>query len=178
VRNLVILIGSPQESAGSGGVLRPTLRSLFGQYELAFVLGDECDILRLRSNFRKEALYVFPTITDPKDVRTMFLAVINRVNELYKKPEFYNLVTKNCTTSLVPLKQSIDPTLSSYDWRYLLNLYSVKMAYSDGWIDSPFSLERTVELCYADQYVKDNPECEGYSQRIRPNLNAIYESEK
>jgi hypothetical protein len=166
------------ETRRERGEPQTAVRSLFAQYELAFVLADECDVLRLRSNFRKEDLYIFPTVTNAEDARTLFLAVIDRVNDLNETPEFYNLVTRNCTTSLIPLLQSIDPTLQSYDWRFLLNLYSVRMAYEDGWIDSPFAIDRTADLCHVNQYVKDNAECQGYSRRIRPALKSIYESEQ
>ena len=47
------------------------------------------------------------------------------------------------------------------------------MAYDEGRIATPLSLERTVEVCHVNQYVEDHPECAGYSKRIRPDLDAF-----
>lgn len=143
------------------------LRSLFKQYELIYILADECDLLRLRSNFRKENLYVFPTTTTREQARTLFLATIAQINDLHQRPRFYNLLTDNCTTGLVPLVQSIHP-IKRFDWRYLLNAYSVLHAYDDGWIDNSLSPQDALKRYHVNQYVEGHPECAGYSQRIRP----------
>lgn len=147
-----------------------TLRSVFKQYELIYILADECDVFRLRTNFRKENVYVFPTTATPEQARVLFRAVIDKVNDLNQNPGYYNLITQNCTTGLVPFVESIYPTEPRFSWRYLLNANTARMSYEDGHIASPLSFERTVEVCHVNQYVEDHPECEGYSQRIRPDL--------
>lgn len=149
------------------------LGSLFKQYELIYILADECDVLRLRTNFRKENVYVFPTTSTPAEVREIFMAVVDAVNALDRTPRFYNLITHNCTTGLVPLVETVHPTDPRFSWRYLLNANTVKMSYDDGHIASPLSLERTIEACHVNQYVEDHPECDGYSRRIRPDLEAL-----
>ena len=118
------------------------LGSLFKQYELIYILADECDVLRLRTNFRKENLYLFPGTATPEQARVLFMAVINRVNELYRQPRYYNLVTHNCTTSLVPLMETIYPSEPRWDWRYLLNANTVRMSYDDGHLATPLSFKQ------------------------------------
>jgi hypothetical protein len=147
-----------------------SLGSIFKRYELIYILADECDVLRLRTNFRKENVYVFPGTATPEQVRVLFMAVIDAVNGLYQHPRYYNLLTHNCTTGLVPLIETIYPTNPRWDWRYLLNANTVRMSYDDAHIATPLPFERTIEVCHVNQYVEDHPECAGYSQRIRPDL--------
>lgn len=143
-----------------------TLDTIFKQYELIYILGTECDILRLRTNFRHENVYVFPTNTTPEETRTLFLAVLDQVNALYDHPRYYNLLTHNCTTGLIPMMRSIRP--ERYSWKVLLNAYTAEMAYDRKWLETPFSFKDTLQFFHANQYVKDHPECPGYSERIRP----------
>jgi hypothetical protein len=154
------------------GEAQTTLPSLFKQYELIYVLGSECDLLRLRTNIRKENVYVFPTTTPPQDVRKVFLESLQRINDLYEHPRYYNLMLHNCTTSLVPLVRTVRPG-RRFDWRFLLNVNTVQMGYDGGWFATPLSLKDTVEACHANNYVENLPGCEDYSRLIRPDLSAM-----
>jgi hypothetical protein len=58
------------------------LKGLFKQYELFYVVGDERDVIRLRTNFRGEQVYVYPTTFTQEEVRALFLSMIRRVNKL------------------------------------------------------------------------------------------------
>jgi hypothetical protein len=146
--------------------------SLFKQYELIYVLAEECDVVRLRTNFRKENVYVFPTTATPAQARELFMAAVERINDLEQHPRYYNLVTQNCTTGLIPLLETIYPALPRWDWRYLLNADTMRMSFDNGRIASPLSFEQTLERRHANRYVEDHPECAGYSQRIRPDLES------
>jgi len=42
----------------------------FKQYELILILGDERDLLRLRTNFRKDDVYLYRTVLTPEEVGT------------------------------------------------------------------------------------------------------------
>lgn len=161
------------ETRREKGEPQTMVRSLFKQYELIYILADECDLLRLRSNFRKEDLYVFPTTTTPAEARVLFMEVVNTVNRLDRKAQFYNLLTHNCTTSLVPLVRTIRPIPRGFDWRFLLNAYTAEMAYTHKWIDTSLSFTEMLDACHVNRYVEDHPECEGYSTRIRPDVGHV-----
>ncbi len=79
------------------------IRGFFKQYELIYIVGDERDLLRLRTNYRKdptEDVYLFRIRTPKESVRRLFLEYVRTINELRTKPAFYNTLTTNCTTTI------------------------------------------------------------------------------
>jgi hypothetical protein len=73
----------------------------FRQYELIFIAADERDVIRLRTNYRKdEDVYLYRTTVPPPTARAMFLTYLAYLNKLREQPEWYNAVTKNCTTTI------------------------------------------------------------------------------
>jgi hypothetical protein len=82
-------------------------------------VADERDVIRLRTNYRKEDVYLYHTTISPADARERFLEYIDSLNALRKKPRWYNAITTNCTTSIRtqhPPKERVP-----WDWRILLN---------------------------------------------------------
>jgi hypothetical protein len=145
------------------------LGGLFKQYELIYVLGDERDLLHLRTNFRGEKVYLYPTIITPEQARIVFLDVIKKVNKLNDKPEFYNVITGNCTTSLVPHLAKVLPTQATC-LQLLLNGDADAAAHRNGRIKSNVPFDEAKRLHHINQYVKDDPEAADFSKRIRPDL--------
>lgn len=76
------------------------LWGLFRSYELMFVLGDERDIVRLRTNIRRERVYLYRVRLPLQNVRRLLDDYLARVELLAARPEWYNSVTSNCTTNL------------------------------------------------------------------------------
>jgi hypothetical protein len=44
---------------------------LFKQFELIYIVGDERDIVRVRTNFRDEEVYLYRIRTSPENVRRL-----------------------------------------------------------------------------------------------------------
>ncbi len=106
------------------------IRGFFRQYELAYIVSDERDVVRLRTNFRKdEEVYLFRTTVKPELTRKIFLDYIQRVNELHRQPEWYNAVTNNCTTNIDVSASQAQDRRTVYDWRVLLNGKMDEMLY-------------------------------------------------
>jgi hypothetical protein len=142
---------------------------MFKKHELIYVLGDELDLIRSRTHFRDERVYLYPTASPPADVHTMFLEIIKRVNEIKSQPEFYNTLTHNCTTSLAASGRTILPP-NPFDIRLLLNGYADRMAYDNGWIATKDSFAETRKRHYVNQYVEGKPDTANFSELIRPHL--------
>jgi len=154
--------GEPQ--TGLGG--------LFKQYELIYILADERDLLRLRSNFRKEEVFLYPTTLNKKEVRKIFGVIIERVNSIANKPEFYSTITQNCLTSLTKdFSKVIELRSSPFNYKRLLSGYSNELLFENGWIDSKLSFKDTKQLHYINQYVQADSPANGYSKKIRPHIN-------
>jgi hypothetical protein len=104
------------------------IKGFFRQFELTYVVGDERDLVRLRTNFRNEQVYLYRLATDLAVARLVFLDYLKEVNRLKARPEWYNALTSNCTTNIrghtKPYAQD-----AHFDWRILVNGKIDTMAY-------------------------------------------------
>jgi hypothetical protein len=78
-----------------------TILGFFRQYGLIFVTADERDVIRLRTNYRKgEEVSLYRAKAQPETARAMFLTYVAYLNRLKDHPEWYNALTRNCTTAI------------------------------------------------------------------------------
>lgn len=109
------------------------IRGFYRQYALIYIVSDERDVVRLRTNFRKdEEVYIFRTTVKPPLVQKIFLDYLQRVNELHAQPEWYNAVTNNCTTNIDVSASQAQGRSTVWDWRVLLNGKMDEMMYEHG----------------------------------------------
>src|SRR5215831_4070758 len=104
-----------------------TLEGFYRQYTLIYVVADERDCIRLRTNYRGEDVYLYHTRATPAQARERFREYINTVNALHENPRWYNAVTSNCTTSI--RTQRAANLRAAWDWRILLNGKADEMLY-------------------------------------------------
>jgi uncharacterized protein DUF4105 len=64
------------------------IASMFKQFELIYVVGDERDLVRVRTNYRKETVYLYRLNASAADARRLLLVYLARINELADRPEF------------------------------------------------------------------------------------------
>src|SRR5581483_6777839 len=89
------------EARYKAGQAYSTVLGCFRQYELIFVTADERDLIRLRTNYRKdEEVSMYRLQAAPEVARKMFLTYVDYLNRLKDHPEWYNEVTRNCTTTI------------------------------------------------------------------------------
>jgi hypothetical protein len=118
------------------------VKGLFDQYELMYVIADENDVVKLRSNYRKDLVYMYPVRTSVEKVRELFLDMIERTNDLKENPEFYNTLTNTCTTNIVRHVNRITPKrVPFFNLRILLPANSDKLAYKLGLLDTDLPFE-------------------------------------
>jgi len=106
-----------------------TLEGFYRQYTLIYIVADERDCIRLRTNYRREDVYLYHTLASPAQARERFREYINTLNALHEKPRWYNAVTSNCTTSI--RAQRAVKLRVPWDWRILLNGKADEMLYQD-----------------------------------------------
>jgi hypothetical protein len=106
-----------------------TLEGFYRQYTLIYVVADERDVIRLRTNYRREDVYLYHTLASPDQARERFREYINTLNALHENPRWYNAVTSNCTTSI--RTQRAANLSKPWDWRILLNGKADEMLYQD-----------------------------------------------
>lgn len=109
------------------------LRGFFRQYELIYILADERDVIRLRTNYRiGEEVYLYRTTIPPGTARNVLLDYLRAVNELHQQPAFYNAVTSNCTTNIRIHMAAATGEGPRWSWRLLLNGKGDELAYDQG----------------------------------------------
>ena len=142
------------------------LQGLLRQYELMYVIADERDVIGLRTNIRRDPVYMYPVTATPEQLRKLFVDMLLRANSIERKPEFYNTLTNNCTTSIVDHVNTIAP-LIPFSYRIVLPAFSDELAYDLGLIpaDRPFDAVRAAHRI--DLEAQKHPVDDGYSQRIR-----------
>jgi Domain of unknown function (DUF4105) len=92
----------------------------FRQFELIYIVAEERDVIRVRTNFRRgEDVYLYRTTVTPEQTRERFMDYINALNELHAQPRWYNAATTNCTTSI--RTQRAAARRPPWDWRILFN---------------------------------------------------------
>lgn len=110
-----------------------TVLGCFRQYELIVVTADERDLIRLRTNYRKgEEVSMYRFQAPPAVARFMFLTYVSYLNSLKDHPEWYNEVTRNCTTAIdSKLGEDLSNT-QPWNYQVLLNGTLDKLLYDRG----------------------------------------------
>lgn len=94
----------------------------FKQFETSVVAADERDIVRLRTNVRKEDVYLYRVIMPAPAIQSLFLSYIEEANSLAYQPRFYHTITANCTTVVFAMVTRIISGLP-FDYRLILSGY-------------------------------------------------------
>jgi hypothetical protein len=101
---------------------------LYRRYGLAMLAGTPDDFYGLRADHRGETLYVYRLNMDRQDLHDTVLSIFERAAVLQRNPQFYNTLSHNCTTGLLPmLPGAVD--LTSGDIRVLLNGLAVQLLF-------------------------------------------------
>jgi len=145
------------------------IRGFFRYYELIYTISDERDVVRLRTNFRHgEDVYLFHTRATPGQSRVIFLDYLAGANRLRDHPEWYNALTNNCTTNIVPYVADARKTKPRFDYRILLNGKADEMMFERGDIATdnlPLAeLKEKAHINLAAQAADDAPD---FSRRVR-----------
>ena len=110
-----------------------TILGFFRQYELIFVTADERDVIQLRTNYRKdEEVYMYRVQVQPEVARAMFLTYITRLNKLKNQPEWYNALTRNCTTTLDRQLAAAVNSANPWNYQFILNGTLDRLLYDRG----------------------------------------------
>ncbi|QZA77201.1 DUF4105 domain-containing protein [Deefgea tanakiae] len=145
------------------------LASMFKQFELIYVMGDEQDIVGVRTNHRKEDVFLYPVRVSAEGARALFLIYLERINELAAKPEWYNLLSNNCTLNIVRYANRAG-RVGEFNIRHLLNGWIDTYLYHAGFLDTDLPFEEFRQRSHinaAAQAAEGDPD---FSAKIRAGL--------
>lgn len=76
-------------------------KGIMNQFEIQYVIATEDDVIKLRTNHRKNDVIMYPIDTPKEKIQHIFRSMLVRAGKLTREPEFYNTIWNNCTTSIL-----------------------------------------------------------------------------
>ncbi len=157
-----------------------SLLGLFRHFELAFVVADERDLVRLRTNHRKrpEQVYRYRLTGTPEMARHFLLSFARRINAAAERPEFYNTLTTNCTNTMWELSE-MNPGRVPFSWKLLISGYAAEYLYDQGRLDSSVPFAELTRQGHVNARAQAADRAPDFSERIRaplPSSGAFTES--
>jgi len=149
------------------------LGGLYRRFELIYIVADERDVIRLRTNYRKgEPVYLYRALSSGSGIRNRFLEYLRAINYLRDHPHWYNAITTNCTTSI--RKQHPAGARIPWDWRILANGKMDELIYEQGAILNgglPFEeLKQKALINETAQAADDSPDFSRLIREGRPGF--------
>jgi hypothetical protein len=147
-------------------------KGFFRQYELYYVVADERDVIRVRTNYRKdppEDVYIYPLRGPRENIRRLFLEYVRKMNALREHPEFYNTLTTNCTTAIL-MNTRVNPGSLPFSWKVLLSGYTPAYVYEAGRMDQSLPFEELKRRSLVNAAAQAADQAPDFSRRIRAAL--------
>lgn len=139
----------------------------FKQYELALVAADEADIIKVRTNRRRETVYRYAIDVKPENAAKLLRKYAELSQELNAEPRWYHTIFTNCTTTVFHLLRTISPDDFPFDRRVLVSGYLPDYLYDIGFLDRKQPLEelrRRADITQAARLSEGDP---NFSAAIR-----------
>jgi hypothetical protein len=146
-----------------------SLKGFFRQYALHYVVADERDVVRLRTNYRHnppEQVYLYPLRGSEQGLRLLFLAYLQEINALKEHAQWYNTLTSNCTNSIWFLARML-PGQVPYSWKILFSGYLPEYLYAHGKLDTSVPFEQLQRRANINALAQAADKVADFSQRIR-----------
>ncbi|GAB6968572.1 DUF4105 domain-containing protein [Komagataeibacter kakiaceti JCM 25156] len=103
------------------------IAGFFHHYELFFVTADERDLIGVRTDIRRERVYLYRLDLSPAVRERLFLSYVGAIHDIVHHPLWYNTLTDNCTTGI--LARAGARLRYRLDWRVILSGHTAAMAY-------------------------------------------------
>ncbi len=144
--------------------------SLFRQYQLIYIIGDERDVVGLRGKIWQKPVYFYPARTTNERKRAIFLDMMYRAQSLAEHPEFYHLITNNCMNNITAHLRRLGGRPLPHDLRLLLTGFSDRVAYDYGYLDTDLPFAQARQAFRIDGWMRETPLDETFSKRLRETL--------
>jgi Domain of unknown function (DUF4105) len=148
------------------------LGGFFKAFELSVIAADERDVVRVRTNIRREDDYLFHLRLPVSAMRSLFRAYVEQANRLVSSPRFYNTVTVNCTTLVYHMMRHIVGRLP-YSLRLVFSGFLPGYVHSVGGLDPRYSLAQLRAFGRITVRARQADRSPSFSQDIRAGIPAL-----
>jgi hypothetical protein len=143
--------------------------SLFKQFELIYVVGDERDLVSVRTNYRHETVYLYRLNALAEDARRLLLIYLARINELADRPEFYHLLSNSCTINIIRYANAASRQ-GNLDVRHVFNGLIDRYLYYSGRVDTSLPFDELWRRSLINEAAQAADGAPDFSERIRASL--------
>jgi hypothetical protein len=157
------------ETRREKGQVYSSIAGFFRQYTLYYAVGDERDIVRLRTNYRHdppEQVYLYRLRGNRAAAQRLFLEYLQQLNALKQHAQWYNTLTSNCTNSIWFLAR-LNPGRVPYSWKVLVSGYLPEYLYERGKLDTDIPVAELQRRAHINPLAQAADQAADFSQRIR-----------
>ncbi len=145
------------------------LKAFFRQFELIYVAADEADLIKLRTNFRRERVYLYRLKTTQVGARALLLDFLEAMTEVAARPIWYNALVANCTT-IIRQRVVRAGGRAAFSWQLFANAYLPERLYRSGAFDTRLPFAELKALSHINARALTVGEGENFSAQIRAGL--------
>jgi len=111
------------------------MAGFYRNFESYYVIGDERDLIGVRTNIRHNDVYVYPMRVTTNVARDLLLSMLGEANELATTPRYYNSITNTCATGVLDHVNTLREKKIPRGLRTVLPGYSDAIAWEYDMID-------------------------------------------
>lgn len=146
-----------------------TIKGFFRQYELIYIVADERDVIRLRTNYRHnppEEGYLYKGLGSNVNGQRLFLEYVKTINELHDNPSFYNTLLDNCTIAIW-FRTLVNTEHLPFSWKILLSGYVPEYLYESKRIDQQMPFATLQQQAHINKRAQTADNAADFSKQIR-----------
>lgn len=146
------------------------VKGILNQFELQYVIASESDVIKVRTNYRQNQVYMYPIDVPKEKIQQLFRSMIMRADKLNREPEFYNTLWNNCTTSILTHANALRVEKLDGGIFTLLPSHSDEIVYAAGLIDTDLSLPEARAYYRIDELARTLSGEQDFSSVIRKQV--------
>ncbi|AEG00626.1 hypothetical protein Metme_2222 [Methylomonas methanica MC09] len=146
-----------------------TIKGFFRQYELIYIVADERDVIRLRTNYRKnppEQGFLYPLTGTKENGQRLLLEYLKKINQLREKPEFYNTLLDNCTVAIWIRSWATSENLP-FSWKILLSGYLPEYLYESHLLEQRLPFTELQQRAFINPAARVADQAPDFSNKVR-----------
>ena len=147
-------------------------RSFFRYYTMIYVVADERDVIKLRTNHRREQVWLYRVRATQAGARALLLQFLDAINAIARQPLWYHALTASCTTVVRKRVIAAGGRLP-FSWRYFANAYLPEYLHRRGIIDASRPFAELKAMSHINARALAAGEAEDFSERIREGLPEV-----
>ena len=150
------------------------LKGLYRNYEVTHVIGDERDLIGVRTVHRPDdRVYMYRINATPQQAQHLFANFVERIQLLHAKPQFYHTLLNNCANGITGLTYELTPEpISWLDSRIVLPGHSGQFAWESGLVGDRAS-GQTFEQLEAMSRIDGTARAAGISETFSRDIRSI-----